>query len=76
MKNIHFDRFYSSDAGRQRETMAVILTQKGITDYHLNELPGLREVFLAVLKGRVIKKWPMLLRTSSAWQMVVNYSML
>ncbi len=51
MKNIHFDRFYSSDAGRQRETMAVILTQKGITDYHLNELPGLREVFFGSFEG-------------------------
>lgn len=73
LKDIHFDRFYSSDAGRQRETMAVVLTQKGITDYHLNELSGLREAFLVVLKERTIKRWPMLLRTSSAWPMVANY---
>lgn len=51
LKDIHFDRFYSSDAGRQRETMAVVLTQKGITDYHLNELPGLREAFFGSFEG-------------------------
>ena len=45
LKGIAFDRYYSSDAGRQRETMAVILKQMGVTNYHLNELPGLREAF-------------------------------
>ena len=51
LKGIKFDRFYSSDAGRQRETMAVILKQMGVTSYHLNELPGLREAFFGGFEG-------------------------
>ncbi|HDJ2773820.1 TPA: histidine phosphatase family protein, partial [Serratia rubidaea] len=43
LKDIKFDSYYSSDAGRQRETMAVILRQAGVKDYQLIELPGLRE---------------------------------
>lgn len=51
LKGIKFDSFYSSDAGRQRETMAVILKQIGVTQYHLNELPGLREAFFGGFEG-------------------------
>ncbi|MDF7679209.1 phosphoglycerate mutase family protein [Enterobacteriaceae bacterium ESL0689] len=51
LKGIKFDNFYSSDAGRQRETMAVILKQAGINDYKLNELTGLREVFFGGFEG-------------------------
>lgn len=51
LKDIKFDRFYSSDAGRQRETMAVILQQAGVTNYHLTELKGLREAFFGSFEG-------------------------
>lgn len=51
LKSIPFDRFYSSDAGRQRETMAVILKQAGRDDYQLTELSGLREVFFGGFEG-------------------------
>lgn len=45
MKGIKFDRFYSSDAGRQRETLHVLLQQAGVKNDSLQELKGLREVF-------------------------------
>lgn len=51
LKGVHFDRYYSSDAGRQRETMAVITQQMGVTNYPLNELPGLREAFFGGFEG-------------------------
>ena len=51
LKGIHFTRFYSSDAGRQRETMAVILKQVGVTNYQLIELEGLREAFFGGFEG-------------------------
>lgn len=51
LKGIKFDRFYASDAGRQRETMAVILKQAGVTDYQLTELTGLREAFFGGFEG-------------------------
>lgn len=51
LKNIPFDSYYASDAGRQRETMEVILTQQGIHDFHLKELSGLREVFFGGFEG-------------------------
>lgn len=51
IKGIKFDKFYSSDAGRQRETMAVITRQAGISNYHLTELPGLREAFFGSFEG-------------------------
>lgn len=51
LRGIHFDRFYSSDAGRQRETMAVILHQARVTPYHLIELKGLREAFFGSFEG-------------------------
>lgn len=50
-KDIHFDRFYVSDAGRHRETMAAILQQAGVTDYRLTELKGLREAFFGGFEG-------------------------
>lgn len=51
LKDIGFTRFYSSDAGRQRETMAVILKQAGVADYHLIELEGLREAYFGGFEG-------------------------
>lgn len=51
LKDIKFDSYYASDAGRQRETIQVILNQQGIYDYHLNELKGLREVFFGSYEG-------------------------
>ncbi|AYY80416.1 histidine phosphatase family protein [Proteus vulgaris] len=51
LKGIPFDSFYSSDAGRQRETMSVILKQIGIENYKLNELSGLREAFFGGFEG-------------------------
>lgn len=51
LKAIHFDAYYTSDAGRQRETMRVLLAQKGVTDYKINELTGLREVFYGGYEG-------------------------
>jgi len=51
LKGIPFDSFYSSDAGRQRETMAVILKQIGVENYQLTELFGLREAFFGGFEG-------------------------
>lgn len=51
LKGIPFTRFYSSDAGRQRETMAVILQQAEVTGYHLIELEGLREAYFGGFEG-------------------------
>lgn len=51
LKGIEFDAYYTSDAGRQRETMQVILDQMGVKDYKINELPGLREVFYGGYEG-------------------------
>lgn len=51
LRHIPFDRFYTSDAGRQRETLAVILKQAGIVNYHNTELPGLREAFFGGFEG-------------------------
>lgn len=51
LKGIKFDNFYSSDAGRQRETMAVILKQAGVNRYHLNEMKELREAFFGGFEG-------------------------
>jgi broad specificity phosphatase PhoE len=51
LKNIKFSGYYSSDAGRQRETMEVILAQMGIKDYKLIEKKGLREVFYGGFEG-------------------------
>lgn len=51
LRDIKFTGYYSSDAGRQRETMEVILTQMGIKDYKLSEKKGLREVFYGGFEG-------------------------
>lgn len=51
LKGIPFDSFYSSDAGRQRETMQVILKQAGVSNYKLTELSGLREAFFGGFEG-------------------------
>ncbi|WP_392551544.1 histidine phosphatase family protein [Orbus wheelerorum] len=51
LKDIKFDAYYTSDAGRQRQTMQVILAQMGIKDYKINELQGLREVFYGGFEG-------------------------
>lgn len=50
-QHIQFDAYYTSDAGRQRETMQVLLQQKGIKDYQIQELKGLREVFYGGFEG-------------------------
>ncbi len=50
-KHIQFDAYYTSDAGRQRETMQVLLEQKGVKDYKIQELKGLREVFYGGFEG-------------------------
>lgn len=51
LKEINFVGYYSSDAGRQRETMEIILGQKGVTKYNLIEKKGLREVFYGGFEG-------------------------
>lgn len=51
LKHIPFDLFYTSDAGRQRETLAVILKQAGVAHYHNTELSGLREAFFGGFEG-------------------------
>lgn len=51
LKGIKFDAYYTSDAGRQRQTMQVILNQMGVKNYTINELPGLREVFYGGFEG-------------------------
>ena len=51
LKGIKFDSFYTSDAGRQRETMAVIMTQAGIVGSRPTELAGLREAFFGGFEG-------------------------
>ena len=51
LKHIPFDLFYTSDAGRQRETLAVILKQAGVADYRNTELSGLREAFFGGFEG-------------------------
>lgn len=56
LKSIHFDAYYTSDAGRQRETMQVITTQMGAKNYSLNELIGLREVFYGGFEGQTNSK--------------------
>ncbi|MFI8417908.1 histidine phosphatase family protein [Serratia sp. NPDC078593] len=51
LKGIPFGHYYTSDAGRQRETMKVILGEMGKTDANVTELPGLREVFFGGFEG-------------------------
>lgn len=52
LKGIKFDAFYTSDAGRQRETMQVILKQMQINNAPIHELKGLREVFYGGFEGQ------------------------
>jgi broad specificity phosphatase PhoE len=51
LKTVDFDGFYTSDAGRQRETMQIILQQAGKETIRPIELPGLREVFFGSFEG-------------------------
>lgn len=51
LKGVTFDAFYSSDAGRQRETMGIIVQQLGVKHYQLNELSGLREACFGSFEG-------------------------
>lgn len=51
LKDIRFDAFYSSDAGRQRETMKIIQRQIGMETAPLTELTGLREVYFGSFEG-------------------------
>jgi len=51
LKEIPFDLYYTSDAGRQRETMQVILKGMGKSDVKVTELPDLREMFFGGFEG-------------------------
>ncbi|WP_081893215.1 MULTISPECIES: histidine phosphatase family protein [unclassified Serratia (in: enterobacteria)] len=51
LKDISFDRYYTSDAGRQRETMQVILKEMGKSDVKVTELPDMREMFFGGFEG-------------------------
>ncbi|MWN05481.1 histidine phosphatase family protein [Gilliamella sp. Pas-s95] len=56
LKDIQFDAYYTSDAGRQRETMQELLKQKDVKDYKIRELKELREVFFGGFEGGPNKK--------------------
>ncbi len=51
LKDIPFSRYYTSDAGRQRETMQIILQEMGQPQAPVVELRGLREVFFGGFEG-------------------------
>ncbi len=51
LKGIPFGRYYTSDAGRQRETMQIILQEMGQPQAPVVELLGLREVFFGGFEG-------------------------
>lgn len=51
LKDISFDNYYTSDAGRQRETMQIILQEMGKSQEKVTELPGLREMFFGGFEG-------------------------
>lgn len=51
LKGIEFDRFYTSDAGRQRETMQTILQEIGQPQAKTTELTDLREEFFGGFEG-------------------------
>lgn len=51
LKQMRFDDFYVSDAGRHRETMTVMLKHAGVKDYRLKELTELREAFFGGFEG-------------------------
>lgn len=52
LKGILFDSYYTSDAGRQRETMQVILKEMGKSETKVTELTDLREMFFGGFEGR------------------------
>ncbi|MDU3075391.1 MAG: histidine phosphatase family protein [Mixta calida] len=56
LKSVPFEDFYTSDAGRQRETMQVILQQTGRKAVRPTELTGLREVFFGSFEGSFNKE--------------------
>lgn len=51
LKGVPFDGFYSSDAGRQRETIKILRQQLGIKQSESRELQGLREVYYGSFEG-------------------------
>nr|WP_279024594.1 histidine phosphatase family protein [Gibbsiella quercinecans] len=51
LKDISFSRYYTSDAGRQRETMQIILQEMGQPQAPVVALRGLREVFFGGFEG-------------------------
>jgi probable phosphoglycerate mutase len=51
LKEVPFTRFYTSDAGRQRETMRVILQEMGKPNASVTELTDLREMFFGGFEG-------------------------
>ncbi len=51
LKNIPFDRFYSGDVGRQRDTLKIILHQTGQAQAARVEFPGLRESYFGSFEG-------------------------
>lgn len=72
-KQIQFDAYYTSDAGRQRETMQVLLQQKGVKDYQIQELKGLREVFYGGFEGGTNAKMVSASMKSLGYKSVNNF---
>ena len=72
-KQIQFDAYYTSDAGRQRETMQVLLQQKGVQGYQIQELKGLREVFYGGFEGGTNAKMVSASMKSLGYKSVDNF---
>ena len=72
-KQIQFDAYYTSDAGRQRETMQVLLQQKGVKNYQIQELKGLREVFYGGFEGGTNAKMVSASMKSLGYKSVNNF---
>ena len=72
-KQIQFDAYYTSDAGRQRETMQVLLQQIGVQDYQIQELKGLREVFYGGFEGGTNAKMVSASMKSLGYKSVNNF---
>jgi len=51
LKEIAFDRYYTSDAGRQRETIQLILKERVKPNVKVTELPYLLEIFFGGYEG-------------------------
>ena len=51
LKGIPFDRFYSGDLGRQRDTLKIVLRQTGQSLAEVTELSGLRESYFGSFEG-------------------------